>query len=695
MKTHPYIQKVMLTENKTLSYSGLLLALLLILMQAPFAQAQDLQQQHEQPVQEYTMPKWLFGLGLGGNFNFYEGTIRNLSESSFNNGPFIAPAAFHDGFGIKPYVAGIIEHRFNDMWGLSINLGYDGRGGVWDEIMAPCNCPSELETNISYFAFEPSLRFTPFSGGFHLFAGPRLAYVLQNDFTYQRERQFLPDQWVHEAEFSEVNELLISMQVGAGYDINLSKPEQQFKWVLTPFVSFHPYFGQVPRDIDSWNITTVRAGIALKLGRGVPVPLPEPPVEPEPEIEIVDPEEPIVAEPPVAFTARPPILDKRIVTNEIFPLRNYVFFDEGATTIPDRYILLGENEARQFTEAGLKDRVLIDIRRQGDSQMHVYYNILNIMGDRMRNNPNTGITLVGSSAGKGAAVGQQQAEAVKEYLVSVFNIEPRRITTRGSDRPEIRSYRHAQQTDIDLRLDSDRRVEILTSNSELLMTGEGRLSGMLKPAMFSRSDEGELDSHVIFSLTNAERYMEEWHVELTDPNGLVLEYGPFTRNMESVSGYEIFDKAAPGQYRVVMKGTSKEGLEFARETTIELIEREVIDQYVTRFSMLYEFDRSETPEPYKEYLVDAIVPLIGENSRIIIHGHTDIIGNIDHNYHLSLERAQSARQLIESALVAHNINGVEFEVYGFGELKDHAPFQNSYPEGRFYNRTVIIDIMPR
>ncbi len=693
MKTHQYKQKVMWTKNMTKNISGLLIGLMLLLILVPVTKAQEMLQEHEEPVQTYSMPKWLFGIGGGANFNFFEGTIRNLSESSFNNGPFIAPAAFHEGSGIKPYIAGIFEHRFNDRWGLSMNLGYDARGGVWDEIMAPCDCLSELETNISYFVFEPSLRFAPFRKNFHLFAGPRLAYIYQNDFKYQREQQFLDEQWVHEAEFGDVKDLIISMQVGAGYDINLSKPEREMKWVLTPFVSFHPYFGQVPRDIDSWNITTVRAGLALKLGRGVPIPLPEPPVEPE--IEEIEPEEPIIAEPPVTFTIRPPVLETRRITNEVFPLRNYVFFEEGASSIPDRYIILSNAEAQQFSEAGLKDKVLIDTRRQGNSQMHVYYNILNILGDRMRNNPNTSITLVGSSAGKGTSIGQQQAEAIKEYLVSVFNIATQRITTRGSDWPEVRSYRHAQQTDVELRLASDRRVDILTSDKELLMTDVRRPSSMLKPVMFSRSDEGELDSHVIFTLTNAERYMEEWYVELTDPNGLVLEFGPFTGNMESVPGQEILDRAAPGQYDVVMKGLSSEGLEFTQETTMELIPKEVTDHHVIRFSMLYEFDRSETPAPYKEYLVEAVVPLVPENARVIIHGHTDIIGNEEHNYHLSLERARSAKLLIESALETYNINGVEFEVYGFGELKEHAPFQNRYPEERFYNRTVIIDIIPR
>jgi hypothetical protein len=56
------------------------------------------------------------------------------------------------------------------------------------------------------------------------------------------------------------------MQIGAGYDIPLSTDNKK-QFVLSPFVSFQPYFGQNPRSTETWN-TTVRAGVALKFGQG-------------------------------------------------------------------------------------------------------------------------------------------------------------------------------------------------------------------------------------------------------------------------------------------------------------------------------------------------------------------------------------------------------------------------------------------
>jgi hypothetical protein len=48
------------------------------------------------------------------------------------------------------------------------------------------------------------------------------------------------------------------MQIGAGYDIPLSTDANK-TFVLSPFVSFQPYFGQNPFN-KTWNNTTVRAG---------------------------------------------------------------------------------------------------------------------------------------------------------------------------------------------------------------------------------------------------------------------------------------------------------------------------------------------------------------------------------------------------------------------------------------------------
>jgi outer membrane protein OmpA-like peptidoglycan-associated protein len=59
-----------------------------------------------------------------------------------------------------------------------------------------------------------------------------------------------------------------------------------------------------------------------------------------------------------------------------------------------------------------------------------------------------------------------------------------------------------------------------------------------------------------------------------------------------------------------------------------------------------------------------------------------------------LARANEVKGIIEKALTNAGRNDVKFEVYGYGEDESLAPFENKSVEGRFYNRTVIIDINP-
>lgn len=79
---------------------------------------------------------------------------------------------------------------------------------------------------------------------------------------------------------------------------------------------------------------------------------------------------------------------------------------------------------------------------------------------------------------------------------------------------------------------------------------------------------------------------------------------------------------------------------------------------------------------------------------MIIHGHTDIIGSEEYSNTLSESRATQTQKIIEPALNAAGKRNVSYQTIGYGEDINQAPFDNNLPEERFYNRTVIIDIVP-
>jgi outer membrane protein OmpA-like peptidoglycan-associated protein len=113
-----------------------------------------------------------------------------------------------------------------------------------------------------------------------------------------------------------------------------------------------------------------------------------------------------------------------------------------------------------------------------------------------------------------------------------------------------------------------------------------------------------------------------------------------------------------------------------------------------RYNIIFEFNKSKAIAMYEKYLREVVTPKIPKNGIVIIHGHTDIIGEESYNLNLSLDRANEVKNIIEKALSDSGRRDVKFEVHGFGEEESMSPFDNNLPEERFYNRTVIIDIIP-
>ena len=632
----------------------------------------------------YTKPSWWFGGAVGANFNFYRGSTQEL------NSELTVPAVFHKGSGAGLYLAPLLEfHRPDKRLGFMLQVGYDGRKGKFDQIVTPCNCPADLSAKLSYLTIEPSLRLAPFKSDFYLYAGPRFAFNMAKSFKYQQGiNPDYPSQVADPevtGDFSNMRKSVFSMQIGAGYDIELSSQNKENQAVLSPFVALHPYFGQDPRSIETWNLTTVRVGAALKFGRGHKITTP---IVPAPVVVVVPDTE-------VKFTVNSPAnipTERRV--RETFPIRNYVFFDLGSTEIPDRYVLITKDQVKNFREDRLEVFIPKHLSGRSQRQMTVYYNVLNILGDRMGRFPTTVVRLTGASL-QGQKEGMAMAESVKRYLVSVFGIDPSRINTEGRLRPRIPSEQPGGTKELDLLNECDRRVSIWSESPEILMEYQTGPNAPLKPVEIVGVQEAPLDSYVTFNAEGADKVFSTWSVEVKDETGKIQNFGPYTQEKVSIPGKSILGTRPEGNFTMTMVGETKSNKTLRKETSVHMVlwtppEREE----GMRFSMIFEINESQAITIYEKYLTDVVTPKIPENGTVIIHGHTDIIGDAAHNLELSLARANEVSGIIKSALSKAGRTDVKFDVYGFGEDESLSPFENKYPEERFYNRTVIIDIVP-
>lgn len=628
-------------------------------------------------------PIWWFGQSGALNFNNYRGTTQML------NGNLSVPTAFHKGNSIRPYISLLTEYRPNKTLGGMLNIAWDNRGGEFNTVMAPCNCPADLSTGLSYLAIEPSLRLAPFSSAFYVFAGPTLGINLSKAFVYQQDKQVdVREDW------SNIRKTVFSAQAGLGIDIPVSAKSSETQMTISPFASFQTDLGNAPRTVESWSNYTIRTGIALKFGtrktalKKVPDALATTPVTVK--------EKPVtVAEKEVIFSVRAPkIVPAERQVKETFPLRNAVFFDMGSSAIPSRYVQLNSTDAKAFKEEGLQQNQPVNLNMgRSARQMAVYYNILNITGDRLRNSTNSTITLTGSSANN-PEEGKLMAENIKAYLVNYFGINPSRINTLGRNKPVTPSEQPGATQELALLREGDRRVDIESNSTELLLQVGGSTSPFLKPVQFTSYQVDPLDSHVILNAEGASTLMKSWSVQVVDERGFSTYYGPYYTDRASVPGTTILGENASGNYKIIMTGETVSGRAVKKESSVSLIKVEKSKEEGLRYSILFDFDKADALAYYEKFLTDVVTPLIADYSTVIIHGHTDIIGDAKYNHTLSHERAIGTQRIIEAALNRAGKRNVKFESLGFGEDENLAPFNNKFPEERFYNRSVIIDIIP-
>lgn len=632
---------------------------------------------------QYTKPSWFFGAAVGANVNDYRGTTQQLNDD------LTVPTAFRKGRGVGLFLAPLLEyHQPETRLGFMFQLGLDSRKGKFNTVTTPCNCEANLSTDLGYFTVEPSLRFAPFKSNFYLYAGPRFAFNTGKSFTYSQDTN--PD-FPNQAEtpdvdgdFSNMNKSLVSAQIGAGYDIYLTSDDKRTQTVVSPFVSFQPYFGQSPRSSETWDLTTLRIGAAIKFGRGTKIQKQEQPAQVETVI------------PQVQFSVNSPKnipVERRV--RETFPLRNYIFFDIGSTEIPDRYVLLTKDQVNDFKEDQLEVFTPKKLSGRSDRGMIVYYNVINIIGDRMGKNPNATITLVGSSR-SGVADATAMAESVKKYLTNVFSISPARIAVEGRIRPEIPSEKLGGTNDLKLLREGDNRVSVESTSPAMLMEFQSGPDVPLKPIEFTTVLTAPLDSYVTFNNVGATKAFTSWSMEMRDEQGVVQNFGPYTQEKISIPGKAILGTRASGNYKVTMIGLTKNGTVIKKETNVPMtLWTPPTNEQGMRYSVIFEFNESKAIKMYDKYLTEVVAPKIAGGALVIIHGHTDSIGDEANNLELSLARAVEVKSILEEALAKLGTKNVKFEVHGFGEDEGLSPFENKYPEERFYNRTVIIDIIPK
>ncbi|MBK6759176.1 MAG: OmpA family protein [Ignavibacteria bacterium] len=618
-------------------------------------------------------------IGLFGHagYNFHSATFDALPTI-----PCCSPG--FDGGGGFGWDLGLMARvPFSSSWFGDVRLGYMTLDGTLttDEARTvnlngeavPGTIRHTMETSL------PSLRLDLLVGlnvssRFKLMLGPTLAYMLRGEVT-QKEELIEPtvgtfenggrERLVATADIPELASLVPMITLGASFDIPLDEKEQ---WTLSPEVLFSYGLSDITSAVP-WSVSPLRAGVTLlyafvddSVGRGAATV----PGSIRASVNAVGLEADGREVPSVVIRI------EEFLGSSCKPLLPYVFFDAGSSEIPARYTQRIPATIGTFTENGLHQMSMLD----------TYYQLLDILGSRMREYPQSTITLTGcisedTNEEVDGPLAQDRATAVRNYLVNTWSIDASRIVLAKRGLPAVAS--NVRETD---GVEENRRVEIEASDPRIL-----------DPVWTTDTVRTVTPPALRFQPTAvAERGMASWTI-MASQGGKQIKQLDGNGQPPTVVDWNLQDDQAhiprSGDvvvYRMVardVEGTiaqSNDRQIVVDQRTISKKRAERIkDKEIDRYAIIG-FDFSDDKvQGANARLIERIRQKVTIASTINVVGSTDRMGDAQFNMDLSKRRATS----VAKALNSNNVN-----VTAIGET---APVHtNDLPEGRFYNRTVTL-----
>ena len=524
--------------------------------------------------------------------------------------------------------------------------------------------------------------------------GPRLSFIMDKKYEqYEMLSEpvdrgvFIPEysrrRNESEGEIDNVAIMLFGLNFGASYRLPLTKNGSLF---LVPEIFYHLNFNRLISD-SSWTVHALNAGIAVEYRQPPPPPPPPPPPANPPM-----PSLPKVREIP-AIAAEVDVMqldefgkkqDKVGIKIEDFisfnmrPLLNYVFFDENSSEIPNRYLKFSRRQAEDFDFKQLQNLNAIE----------TYYYVLNIFGKRLKDNPDEKVTLIGTNQDEGEEknnidLSRKRAESIKDYFVTVWNIDESRFKVQARNLPKQYS-----RSDTITGLEENRRVEIVVnpelSGSVLTVDTLRQINKTTIRFIPDYKADAGLDKWQ-FTLKQGDREILSKNGSESIPN--FIDWVFETGNQDAPkSGSDLFyDLQISDKLGQSIKSKTK--VLKVEQLTVDRkrLERRKDKEYEYYGLILFPYGGADLGEEHRR-VVDFVKERIKEsaetgNTEVKIFGFTDLVGDDRINKRIATARANA---------VYRRLNIRDAYVEGIG--KDKVLYNNDLPEGRFYCRTVQIEV---
>ncbi len=371
-----------------------------------------------------------------------------------------------------------------------------------------------------------------------------------------------------------------------------------------------------------------------------------------------------------------------VKTLDASPFLAHIFFDKGASEIPARYVRFkGAGET-----AGFEEKQLI-------LTLQKYYQILNVIGKRLTINAAATITLIGCNDNSGKEKGNKQlstqrAEAVKNYLQTVWNIAPERMTIEARNLPQMPSASKSAEGQAE-----NRRVEIIASDMMILAPVQ------------SVYTSGKIDqTFLIVRPSVVTPYaISTWKIITSNAAGTIAEQtgtGPLAKEIKiSLADKDVLALGAGGDITIKLELQDSKGQRLAVSTAPVKVTFSQVSQRIAQKQdqlvqekyalILFDFNKATIAGLNQEIIkrIAGRIKLLAQ-AKVDIVGHTDNIGSAAYNSKLSQQRAAETSKLLAAAY-GEDL-GTRVTVAGVGSK--NPLFDNSSPEARSFNRTVTITL---
>ena len=626
-----------------------------------------------QPSSALAQTKYWLGLGAGFTQNWHNAQIELVPGE-----PECGPLTYGEGrgkyaslvgeIGLLPWLRGSARLTYTqlgaNMIGQCTILEIAGEN---DEIL-PVTREFDRRIRLDYGLVELGARVAPFDFPLHVIAGFGFGvpFVAEHG---ESERLLSPpgtrydDGSIKRTNFEEEltnTQLRTILRAGIGYDFMLPNEVE-----VTPELVYSHTLSEVVTTQD-WHAHSLRLGVAVKLGLEIKKPEP-------PEKDTVQPPPPPPPKKPIARIGTATDASINILetyVTETFPLLPYVFFEKGSATLPAKYANTSPGTAGRFQENELPRETL-----------DIYYHLLDIIGARMQRDPEITITLIGSTDDKGVEKGNDslaiaRATSVAEYLSGVWDIPGERISIRTQALPPIPTAQTAEEGD-----EENRRVEIVSDYGEVF-----------RPIVHERFSEFDITPPTMTLELGAESEepLERWTMTVKRVSTLVREFNgagapPATIDwkLEESLAAELGEREDLTAELTII---SENGERSTSSVDIPVYKRTNAYE-VGRLSLIvFEFDKSRILPHNAKMIRTFVNTAIKEKSTAVITGSTDFLGEAEHNQELSTARAENVKKIITD----ENPEITQLEARGIGEAPEL--YDNKLPEGRFYCRTVAVEV---